>query len=332
MSHAFTSGMFVRTPAWHRLGNVIEDWPGSWGEARKHAGLDWEPIPLPVYSRTAQALGDFASPSYTPIPGWQQIARSDDISQVLTIQQESYAVIDNTQLGQVIETVMNLDDGSQLKYETLIVLHGGRNVVCTVYLDSPLSIHGDPSETYRYIVFFTRHDGRGGLGVIFTDIRVVCANTLGMAERKGERDGTSYTIRHTANWEQRVSEMKQVVSFARDDAKAWEELANELTLKKIRKPTVDKYLTKFLPTSSVMTDRQVKNVGVARDAIREILASPTCEHISDTAYGLVMASTEWADHVRRTRSTDSAAARALLKSEPYKVKAVKIAKELIGVK
>ena len=34
----------VRQMPWHREGTVLPDYPGSWEEARKLAGLDWEPV------------------------------------------------------------------------------------------------------------------------------------------------------------------------------------------------------------------------------------------------------------------------------------------------
>lgn len=332
MSHAFDTGMFHRQPAWHRLGNVVADWPGSWGEARKLGGLDWEPVTAPVYTRLdgVGALSD-GSGVYKQIDGWQQVQRSDS-GDLLSIQQDSYAIITNSQFGSVIETVMKIREDENLKYETVLSIYGGRMIVATMYLDEPLSIPGDPSKTYRYIVFVSRHDGAGGLRVIFTDIRVVCANTMGMAERQGERDGTSFVIRHTENWKIKVDAMHEMVAQARNDAAAWEALAAKLIAKKVTGRQVTRYLEKFVPSRSDMTDRQVTNVGSARAAIRGILASPTCEHIHDTAYGLVMASTEWTDHVRRTRSPDSAVMRSLLQAAPYKITAVKIAKELAGVK
>ena len=39
----------VREMPWHREGEVLADYPGSWAEARKLAGLDWEPGTSAVY-------------------------------------------------------------------------------------------------------------------------------------------------------------------------------------------------------------------------------------------------------------------------------------------
>ena len=37
MPDYFESGMFLIQPAWHRKGNVVEDWPGDWETTRKGA-------------------------------------------------------------------------------------------------------------------------------------------------------------------------------------------------------------------------------------------------------------------------------------------------------
>ena len=47
MSHNFSSGVFLATPAWHRLGWVIRK-PISSEEAIKLAGLDWQIIKQPI--------------------------------------------------------------------------------------------------------------------------------------------------------------------------------------------------------------------------------------------------------------------------------------------
>ena len=49
MSHYFESGMSVRETPWHGLGMVADRYPADWAEARTWAGLDWDPITVPVF-------------------------------------------------------------------------------------------------------------------------------------------------------------------------------------------------------------------------------------------------------------------------------------------
>jgi hypothetical protein len=48
---AHVESMFsVREMPWHRQGIVTGQYPGSWADARKLAGLDWDPVTEPVYA------------------------------------------------------------------------------------------------------------------------------------------------------------------------------------------------------------------------------------------------------------------------------------------
>ena len=39
----------VRQMPWHREGDILDDYPGTWAEARVLAGLDWDPVPADIY-------------------------------------------------------------------------------------------------------------------------------------------------------------------------------------------------------------------------------------------------------------------------------------------
>lgn len=45
----FDTGFSVRKPMWHGLGTVLEDYPTDWDDARKKAGLLWEPTYADLY-------------------------------------------------------------------------------------------------------------------------------------------------------------------------------------------------------------------------------------------------------------------------------------------
>jgi phage/plasmid-like protein (TIGR03299 family) len=53
----FDTGFSVRQPMWHRQGTVLEDYPTDWDDARKKAGLLWEPTYADLFvQRTVPAL------------------------------------------------------------------------------------------------------------------------------------------------------------------------------------------------------------------------------------------------------------------------------------
>src|ERR1044072_1095622 len=67
MSHDFTSGLSVHEVPWHGLGEVLDDYPESWAEARKIAGLEWEPAMEPVYAKQIRIVDG------EPVQGFETI-------------------------------------------------------------------------------------------------------------------------------------------------------------------------------------------------------------------------------------------------------------------
>lgn len=335
MSHEFESGVFYREAAWHRLGTVVEEWPGSWDAARKLAGIEWEVREHPI----AVTWGDTANiPVVAPIHGYRALVRDDkplfiqtaanrvtmNDAALLAVQPSSYKVIRNEEFGEIIEYIIG-KVGDDWAYETLISLSGGRNIVALLRARQPLEIGGDPSKTYNYLCFTSRHDGQGGLRGIPTSVRVVCRNTHHAAETGAKRDGVGFTIRHTSNWEERKEQAALAIQAAVRDGKAWEKLGRELVGRRLVKPQLDRMLLMLFKTDSSMTPRQVAGIERSRAAVRQILQSRTCEHISDTMWGFVQAVDEYADHIRPARSDETRTQRSLLRAEPIKTKAFALA-------
>jgi len=329
VAHHFESGFMVRKPSWHRLEKaVLRSSPTNWDDARKEAGLDWEVISEPVYDLSPMGYAD-------PIEGWQKIVRNDKAGvseRVLSIQQSSYHVIKNEQFGSVINDVLGIAaDEDPVVFEALMSLYGGRQIVAVCYFEEPLSLSWDPSKTYRYLVIISRHDGQGGLRILLTNVRVVCANTLNQAEMIDGRN-SGFTIRHTANWKSRVEEVSRILTAARGESAKWLEFAEQLAAYKVTGRQRETFLKRFMPISDDMSTKQMVNTENDRDKIRLILSGDSCADIADTGYGLLMASTEWADHYRSYRSDDSYIGRQLLLKQAPKARAAAVLRSMAKVK
>lgn len=320
MAHHFESGMFVRTPAWHQLGNVLQDWPGSFEEARVQAGLTWDVMSKPVYDEDNQE-----------IYGFQRIVRNDN-EQTLTIQKDSYAVINNEQIGNVIDFVMNGDKDNpkvpNLKFETLISLREGRQIIATMYLDEPITLPGDPSETYPYMVFITRHDGQGGMRLGPTAVRVVCANTQYIAEKELDRNGLGFTIKHTSNWQGRLEQARTALTSTFASFGRWEDMARQFARSTVSLADTEDFLDKWLPYSTDQSNRERDNITQQRSQFKALLHSATCEGIAGTKWGLLQASIELSDHYTKSHSLDSEITRILSTPQSKKPAAVRILQKL----
>lgn len=340
MGHHWDSGFMVRTPSWHRLERaVLAESPPDWETARQEAGLTWEVQTEDVY-RLRRIPERILAPNgidwiegeceqREKITGWQLLTR-DDTHATLSVQQTSYEVIKNEKFGEVIDTILGLEEDEHVNFEALMSLYGGKMIIALAYFPEPLKMPWDPSLTYTYIAFNARHDGNGGVRGIPTNVRVQCANTWNAAE---QTDGklAGFTIRHTSNWEQRLEEVRRDMVAARGESAEWVAFAEQLALWKVNNRRRDTYLKRLLPVSDDMGSVQAKNQLRSRERVVACLESKSCEGIADTGYGLLMATTEWSDHVRKWVSTDSYISRQLLTKNEPKVRAARILRQMAGV-
>lgn len=330
MAHHFDTGMFARKPAWHELGNVLPDWPGTFEQAREFAGLTWDVESSPIYALDTDSEGQpVFHRTYQEIEGWKRITRNDT-GAILSIQKDSYAVIGNGEFGNIIDYVMNghIQGTTNLKFETLISLHGGKQIIATMYLDEPITLPGDPSETYPYMVFVSRHDGLGGMKLGPTAVRVVCANTQAIAEKQMDRHGFAFTIRHTNNWADRIEQARIAVAASMGAFKDWEVMANNFAKYPIWIHEVEDFMDKWLPFSTNMTDRQRQNMSDRRAQFIELYAGPTCEGIAGTKWGLLQAAIEMVDHFQPAHNLDTRVGRTLTRVDSSKALALSIVSKL----
>jgi phage/plasmid-like protein (TIGR03299 family) len=314
----------VREMPWHREGTILADYPGSWDQARKLAGLDWDPISTEVYALTD--LDVDGNPRYEPIEGWKCVARSDN-GAVLSLNHDTYTVIDHGEMGEIIEAVLAQPN---VKWETAGVLDNGRAVWCLALLDEPITLPGDTSPTLPYLAITNRHDGTAACALRATAVRIVCANTFRAAELEGERTGTTFSFIHKARWRSRIEEARQAVTGARKEMRRYSELAAELLGIPINGRQRELFVTEFIPMppQGLVTDRVARNVEEARQALRLLFESQTTELIAGTAYGLVQAAGEYLDHVRTARSWETRLNRTLIRPEPLKHKALTLVREI----
>jgi phage/plasmid-like protein (TIGR03299 family) len=315
----------VRQMPWHREGTVLADYPGDWDAARTLAGLDWDPVTTGVYAFTG--TNPDATTRYEPIEGWKAITRSDT-GAILSINKESYTVIDHGEMGEIVEAVLAQPN---VKWETAGVLDGGRSVWCLALLDEPIPLPGDDSPTLPYLAITNRHDGTAACALRATAVRIVCANTFRAAELEGERTGTTFSFIHKGHWRDRIDEARRAVTGAQAEMRRYSELARELLNIPITSVQRERFITEFIPKppEGLITDRVARNVDEARNALRLLFDSATNAQIAGTAYGLVQAAGEYLDHVRTARSWETRLNRTLIRPEPLKHRALALARDVI---
>ena len=310
----FDTGYCVRDRSWHGLENLLEFPPDSIEAAREAAGILWEPEYVPVYNGQGEK-----------IEGFKGIQRNDN-GYMLNIARDTYEVISNQETFEIVWAVMK--HGAYL--DTAGSVRDGRQVWALAHLDEPIVIPGDKSLSYPYLVMLTSHDGTAACKILPTTVRVVCWNTFQMALSEGDRTGIQLSFRHTKRVKDRIAEAKRAIEGTRNFAEKWQKDAEQLVSLKVTPPQAQQFVLQFFPTppaDQVVTDRQVDNLIMNRATLQYLIDnSPTLDGIRDTAYGLVQAAGEYLDHLRGGRGgQDAYISRTLLRPEPEKSRAVKLA-------
>ncbi len=321
----FTEGFFVRVPAWHGLGVVLDDYPGR-EEAMRLAGHDFDLVEVPVWTGVApESILDLDTRSIEV--GWKAIKRSDN-DQTLHVSQDSYTIIQNSVAYDVAEIL--LDNGFQ--YETGITLKDGAQCALTLLLDEPFVIKDDNSLTLPYCNLSWTHDGTGALKVRSGQVRQVCANTVAASEAEGKALGTDFTFRHTRNWKDRVEDAKEAIKGIRGSITVYQERMNDLANLPVSDWLREEWIKTLLPIDPVrFTDRQIRNAEGEREVLRSLFTGPTIpEAHRNTGYGLHCAGVEFFDHIRKYRDQETYVRRTLLRDEPLKANLTKMIYEVVA--
>lgn len=362
MAHYFDSGYVMHKPAWHGLAPVYDEYPETWDVARDRSGLTWDPMSEPIYARRltddellsgitatlenvpagerAARLLELFNDSMQACEGFQRTYRSDDYSKTLGTMGRRYTPITHGEYGEIIEAVLAQPN---VKWETAGSVEGGKCTWAMALLDEPVTLKGkgarhstDSSLTLPYLLLTARHDGEGGVRLQDTSVRVVCANTVRMAEVEADRDGTVFTFKHTENWRDRIEDARKAVMGVRDSFADYVEWAQEMLGIAITGKQAEQFVTTFVPMEPGITDRAAANVEEARRVVRGILEGTTSDGIRGTGFWLVQSGVEYLDHYRKTRGSEADRReqlfrRSILRPYDAKIKTVNMVREIAGV-
>lgn len=339
----FSEGFFVRKPAWHELGTVLDEYPGR-EQAIVLAGHDFDVTAAPLFAR----FGSPEAPVYKEVPGWRQlIATSNGERQnpfhgnLLNVAKDSYAAIQNSVMYDFAEAL--LEQG--FKYETGITLKDGAVTALTLLLDEPIQLPGDNSLILPYLSLSTAHDGSGALKGRSTNVRVVCANTESMAEAQGKKLGTDFTIRHTQKWADRVEDAKKAITGVRADIAEYLAVMEELTTIQVTPSDRELFASALVLHQKVASVSRFKadvargaysakvqsNVENAKASVLGLFNGPTIpEEHKLTGYGLHLAGVEYLDHIRRANNDATRVGRSLLRDEPAKARITPLIREIVA--
>lgn len=314
MSHEITStdAMFsVREMPWHGLGEVLQHNPTR--EEAQRIAHPWEPMEAPLY---VSHIGSTGGEQFSILDSHKRICRDDNMA-TLGVVGDTYTPTSNTELHDIAEAIIQgsrVDTGRdphilgaepEAQYETAGSLRGGKQVWILLRLSEMINVAGDPhGATLPFFALQNSHDGSGAFTGGAGETRIVCANTV--RAFNAERHGMRFSFKHTPKIAERIAEARAAVASWRAHTRHWANLMEQLLHVPASTAQRERFVELFQPMpAGKATERVTNNVEAAREQLRSILKSVTCEGTENSAYGLFQAGIEWSQHFRTTRARNA---------------------------
>lgn len=294
----------VRELPWHGLGSVLDDYP-TLEDAKIHSGLSWTASVRPVY------ISDEFGGNMIQVPGKYAITR-DDTSDPLGLVGSKYTIYQNSEMWDFIEEFQRQ---SNCTLETAGSLKNGALTWVLASNGQWEAVNGDPIN--EYFLFNNSFDGSTPIQVLFTNIRVVCNNTLNFALREAKN---IFRVKHTASAEGQLAQVQKALGVRA----TYQDNAQELMKSLAKVQMTESAMRTWLETELFINKKVLQEVGEdeivlsAEDmstrgetmrqnnidsvmSLVEVGAGADINHVQGTAYGLVQAIIEWADHEKTIR-------------------------------
>lgn len=186
----------VRETPWHQEGRLLSAAP-SFEEALRLGNLDYEVVKVPTYLSVGES--DFVQSRKA------FVTKRIDTGRELGSVGPDYEPVQNVDAFGVLRPLV---DSGILTLETGGVLRDGADAWLLGRWDierfGPVVREVFADEIIPFSTVLANHSGRRGVQIGQTPVRIVCANTLGMAETSGA--SRFETVRHTGEATQRMIE------------------------------------------------------------------------------------------------------------------------------
>lgn len=286
MSHGITSedGMASGKGImpWHGLGEVMPDRNMTSQEALELAKLDWEVDTEPMFLNNGKQ-----------IPQAKAIVRRDT-ERILGVVGEAYKPVQNREAFSFLDELLFGGSSDDAYIETCGSLHGGAVVWIMVALNDVLAIAGQ-DVIQPYLLFTNRNTGRRAVELSQVNVRVVCANTLSMAEN--ERNATKLRIRHVNGLIESVDKARELVGIAKQNNLTMKELFERMADTSASHDAVDALLADLIPGNPLAEAHVQARTQTFRDRILNLAEwGVGNEQYQGTWWAVYNGITEWADH------------------------------------
>ena len=232
------------------------------------------------------------------VPGFNAVVRRDN-RRVLGVVGKTWQPLQNRDAFRFFDPFI---EAKVAEYHTAGSLKEGQQVwVLAKLAGDPMTVvKNDTVE--KYLLLSNSHDGKSAVNVRFTPVRVVCANTLSMAES----DDASPFLRiyHKGNLKQTLQKVQEVVNITNRTFEATLEQYRFLARRQVK--NIHKYVLDVLqvPDDAEKPPRALENI----IQLFENGRGQDNKFVKGTYWAAFNGITEWIDHHRGRDGTRLAAA------------------------
>jgi phage/plasmid-like protein (TIGR03299 family) len=274
---------------WHKLGTVIAGVPTA-AEALNLAKLDWEVVQEPIFDSDCREIET------------HRLNRRVDTRKVLGVVKNGWEPVQNARLLEIAESLAQVD-GQDFRpvIETAGSLRGGQIVWALVKVGERTFAD---SAHKNYFLLSNGHDGLRAIKGTLTDVRVVCANTL----RVAETSVSSLYVSHARGVESRIKAAIETLGWANEASRSTFAIYEALAATSVSK---DKAVSIF--RDLVIESEEMATAGELRavDQMAELFVSGDGNQ-GRSAFDLVNAVTDWVDHKKGFREDEGMAERRFI--------------------
>jgi phage/plasmid-like protein (TIGR03299 family) len=203
---------YVGETPWHGLGTKLEN-PPSIKEAITFAGLNWNVSTHQLSAHVQVGVDTEGQPIIKSVQApAKAVIRSTDQS-VLGVVGENYVPVQNETAFDFFQPAV---DAGLVSLETAGSLHNGKRIWILAKLIGQETEIVEGDTVNPYVLLSNGHDGKCSIEVGPTAIRVVCQNTLSIAQRSSKL----LKVRHTKNVELGLLEIRAALDLQKNEFQA----------------------------------------------------------------------------------------------------------------
>ena len=284
---------------WHKLGTAVKG-NMTIDEALSLANINFTVNKEPIYA----LINTDSNPSYVPIDNKMATVAHYDHgeSKSLGVVGQSYEIVQNRASLEVAYDIVGAAKGDAY-LDTVGALGNGSQLFAYLKLEDliidPIGIN---DQIENGLVISWSHDGTIAMTYLFSNIRVVCKNTLNMAIRGAKN---VFRAKHTSSVEGRLKQAQTALGISTEWSKAFNEQANELLKVSYSEDRFQKVLNKVFPEPTQATDRQKRNTQATHAQVRGIFSNErNSKNFGSNGWTMYNSIVEYLDHERDASEED----------------------------